>query len=292
VDAASWAPEPIGPGSIVAGYRVLEPLAHSHLAIVFLAEHVHIGRQVALKLLHPDLVGDESAVSRFFAEAVAAARISHPGAVSIFDYGSFEGGAYLVMEYLLGESLDQRLAREGRPATARVLDLAEQLALTLAAAHAAGVVHGALRPESIHLIPDPAGTGRELAKLLDFGVAKLADAVFPPLARRGDPPEVPFFVAPEQLASASAVDQRSDIYSLGCLLYLLATGAVPFRGSASEVREAHADRPPRSPRAFDPTIPPYLESLVLRMMAKLPRERPSSMVEVVGALSSIQRGWR
>ena len=283
------APAPVGPGSIVAGYRVVAPLFQSPLAIVFLAEHLRIGQQAALKILHPDLVGDALAVSRFFAEAVAGGRISHPGAVSVFDYGSFDGGAYLLTEYVPGENLCDRLAREGRPPLDRAVDLGEQLALILAAAHAAGVVHGGLEPESIRLVRDPAGTARELVKLADFSVARLADAVFPPIRRPGDLPPVPYFIAPEQLVNPAAADQRSDVYSLGCVIYLLATGVVPHRGSAVEVAEAHRTRRPRPPRAFDPGIPPYLESLILRMMAVIPRERPSSMIEVAAALSSIQR---
>jgi serine/threonine protein kinase len=273
-----------GPGAVIGSYRVLEPLSWSGTGMVFAGEHLQLGSRVALKFLHRELLGDPSAVSRFFAEATAAARISHPGVVSVFDFGSFEGGVYLVMEHL-----DDRVHRLP---IARALDLGIQLASTLAAAHEVGVVHRDLKPDNIHLVPDPAGTNYEFAKVLDFGVAKLTAAVSAPLTRSGELLGTPYYMAPEQSLDPRSVDHTSDIYSLGCMLFQLVTGHLPFHGTIVQVLQAHQGQEPPLPRHYEPSIPPYFESLILRMMAKVPRARPSSMVEVVGALSSIQVSCR
>ncbi len=289
----SWSESPrhgIVPGTIIGNYRVLEPLATGGMGVVYLGEHVHLGRKVALKFLRERLLGDSWAVSRFFAEAVAAARITHPGAVSVFDYGTFEGGAYLVMEYLRGETLSARLERERPLPLAAVLDIGVQLGLTLAAAHDAGVIHRDLKPENIHLVPDPSGSGYEYVKILDFGVAKLtAVSHCCPQTQRGDLLGTPHYMAPEQSVHAGSVDHRCDIYSLGCLLYQLLTGLPPFRGSLMEILLSHQNDTAPSPRAYDPWVPPALDSLVRRMMSKSPEGRPASMVEVVRALSAIER---
>ncbi len=276
------------PGSVFGKYRVLRSLADGGMGMVFLGEDLTLGRMVALKFLHQRLLGDTSAVPRFFAEAVAAARVSHPGVVSVFDCGSVEGGAYLVMEYLTGESLSSRIKRSGRLPIARVLDLGTQLALTLAATHEAGVIHRDLKPGNIHLVPDPAGSDHEFVKVLDFGVAKLLTSSGPPLTQRGDLLGTPYYMAPEQSFDPSTVDHRCDIYSLGCLLYQLVTGTVPFRGSILEILIGHKRVQAASTRSFDPAIPPALDELILRMMAKSPDERPASMVDVVNILASIQ----
>jgi serine/threonine-protein kinase len=279
-------------GRVLGSYRVLEPLANGGMGAVYLGEHVHLGRKVALKFLHPRLLDDEWAVSRFFAEAVAAARISHPGAVSVFDVGSFEGGVYLVMEYLRGETLSARLAREGRLPVDRILDIGIQLALTLAAAHEAGVIHRDLKPDNVHLVPDSSGSGFEYVKVFDFGVAKLVRGRnCAPHTRRGDLLGTPFYMAPEQSMHAGTVDHRCDIYSLGCLLYQLITGETPFRGSLLTVLLAHQNETAPPPRSLAPSIPPALDALIVRMMTKSPAGRPGSMVEVMRALSNIQREY-
>ena len=279
----------VGPGSIIGNYRVIEPLANGGMGIVYLAEHLHLRRKVALKLLHERLLGDRWAVARFFAEAIAASRISHPGAVTVLDYGTFEGGGYLVMELLHGETLSARLERERRLPIRRILDFGMQLGLTLSAAHDAGVIHRDLKPDNIFLVPDAAGSGYEYVKVLDFGVAKLTSDHAAPTTQRGDLLGTPLYMAPEQSVHAGSVDQRGDIYSLGCVLYQLLTGMAPFRGSMFEILIAHQKEPPPSPRSYDPTIPHALDELVLRMMNKSPEGRPSSMAEVVRVLGSIER---
>jgi serine/threonine protein kinase len=282
----------IGPGTIIGNYRVIEPLANGGMGVVFVAEHLHLRRKVALKLLHDRLLSDAWAVSRFFSEAVAASRIQHPGAVTVFDYGTFAGGAYLVMEYLRGETLSARLQRERRLPIPRILDVGVQLGLTLAAAHESGVVHRDLKPDNIYLVADASGSGYEYVKVIDFGVAKLMSGTWAPQTLRGDLLGTPLYMAPEQSVNAGTVDQRCDIYSLGCILYQLITGIPPFRGSMFEILIAHQKEPTPAPRSYDPTIPPALDVLVRRMMNKSPDGRPASMAEVVRALSSIARDER
>jgi serine/threonine-protein kinase len=282
----------IGPGAIVAGYRVLQPIGGSELVAVYLAEHLQLGRRAAIKVVHPALLADAASVARFFADAALVARLTHPGVVSLFDYGMLDGGAYLIMEHLPGESLRARLARRPRPSMSAALDIGTQLAMTLAAAHEAGLVHRDLRPSKIQLVPDPAGTRNYFVKVLDFGVAALTAALSAPRARRGDSSGTPYYTAPEHELDPPAVDHRCDVYSLGCVLYQLTTGALPFGGSREELMAAHRTQLPLPPRTLEPAAPPYLDSLLLRMMAKSPRERPGTMMEVVGALSAILRARR
>jgi serine/threonine protein kinase len=288
----SYRVDPIAPGTLIGSYRVLEPVANGGMGVVFLGEHLQLGRKVALKFLHERLLSDQSAVARFFAEAVAGSRISHPGAVTVFDYGSFEGRAYMVMEFLRGETLSARLERERRLPITQVLDVGLQLGLTLAAAHEAGVIHRDLKPDNIHLVPDASGSGYEHVKVLDFGVAKLTSGAWPPQTQRGDILGTPLYMAPEQSVHAGNVDHRCDIYSLGCVLYQLVTGLAPFRGSMFEILIAHQKEPPPSPRSFDPTIPSALDLLIRRMMTKSPDGRPGTMADVVRELSRIEREQR
>jgi serine/threonine protein kinase len=282
-------PDAIGPGSVIGNYRIIEPLANGGMGIVYRGEHMQLRRQVAIKFLHQRLLTDRWAVARFFSEAIAASRISHPGAVSVFDYGTTEGGAFLVMELLRGETLSARLERERRLPIPTILDFGMQLGMTLAAAHDAGVIHRDLKPDNIFLVPDPAGSGREFVKVLDFGVAKLTYDHAAPTTQRGDLLGTPLYMAPEQSVHAGSVDARCDIYSLGCVLYQLITGMAPFRGSMFEILIAHQKEPPPSPRSYDPTIPHALDELVLRMMNKSPDGRPASMSEVVCVLGGIDR---
>ncbi|HUS64333.1 MAG TPA: serine/threonine-protein kinase [Kofleriaceae bacterium] len=292
---------PMAPGTLIGNYRVIEPLATGGMGEVHLAVHVHLGRRAAIKLLHGRLVGDAEAAARFFAEAIAIARVQHPGIVALYDYGPYEGGAYLAMEYLEGETLRQRLDRTGRLAPGHAAWIGVQLAHTLAAAHAAGIIHRDLKPENIFLVRDPSGGQRDIVKLLDFGVAKLGrepTASFE--TQRGDLLGTPFYMAPEQCMHAGAVDARSDVYALGCVLYQLVTGEVPFMGTLMQILVAHQTAPVPHARALEPELPPALDALVARMMDKAPERRPQSMAEVSRALRAIPpcagqarrgRGW-
>jgi serine/threonine protein kinase len=293
--AASSAPA-VAPGTVVGNVRVLEPLATGGMGEVYRGEHVHLGRRVAVKFLHPRLVGSPDAMARFTAEARAVSRIRHPGVVALFDFGPHEGGAYLVMELLEGETLAERLAATGRLAPARAIDIGIQLAEALAAAHAAGVVHRDLKPDNIVLVRDPMRAGGERAVLVDFGVAKLAAGLHTPACTlHGDLLGTPFYMSPEQCVSAPAADHRSDVYSLGCVLYRLLSGQVPFDGNLMDILLAHQNRAPEPLRALDAAIPDELAALVAHMMAKPPRARPSDMMRVAHALARIAapaRRWR
>ena len=288
----------IQPGTVVGNYRVVELLATGGMGEVFRGEHVHLGRPVAIKFLHQRLIGNPEAMARFSAEARAVSRIRHAGVVALFDFGPHESGAYLVMELLEGETLTERLATSGALPAAAAIDIAVQLAEALAAAHATGVVHRDLKPDNILLVPDRMRARGERAVLVDFGVAKSAAGLAPPLhTLHGDLLGTPFYMAPEQSVSAGAVDHRSDIYSLGCVLYRLLSGQVPFRGNLMDILLAHQQRVPEPLRLHAPTIPVELEALVAHMMAKSRRARPQNMSQVAHALVHIaarsrERRWR
>jgi len=277
-------------GTVVGNYRVLEPLATGGMGEVFRGEHVHLGRPVAIKFLHQRLLGNPDARARFCAEAQAVSRIRHPGVVALFDFGPHRDGAYLVMELLEGVTLADRIAATGRLAPALAIEIAIQIAEALAAAHAAGVVHRDLKPDNVVLVPDGMGPGRERAVLVDFGVAKVAAGLEPPLhTLHGDLLGTPFYMAPEQSVSAGAVDHRSDVYSLGCVLYRMLSGREPFRGNLMDILLAHHNRTAEPLRSLDPSIPRELEALVAHMMAKSPRARPRDMLRVARALADIAR---
>ncbi len=262
-------------GTQVGAYRVLKSIGEGGMGSVWLAEHIALGRRAALKMLHPEFSNRPDIVSRFFNEARAATAIADPGIVQIFDFGQHtDGNAYIVMELLDGEPLDRRLQREGALGLADALRLMRQVASTLGAAHARGIVHRDLKPENIFIVRDPEVPGGERAKVLDFGIAKLA----------GDPGTVktqtsammgtPTYMSPEQCRGAGYVDQRSDVYALGCVVFTLVTGRPPFLAEgAGEIIAMHLREPAPAPSQLRPGIPTEIDQLVLRCLAKDPAQR-------------------
>jgi len=185
---------------------------------VWLAEHVALGRRAALKMLHPEFSNQPDIVSRFFNEARAATAIRDPGIVQVFDFGQhIDGRAYIVMELLEGEPLDRRLKREGALSIGDGLRLMRQVASTIGAAHTHGILHRDLKPENIYIVRDPEVLGGERAKVLDFGIAKLVGDQTGVKTHTSAVMGTPAFMSPEQCRGAGQVDQRSDIYSLGCV---------------------------------------------------------------------------
>jgi len=283
--SAATAVPVVAPGTVIGNYRVLERLATGGMGEVFRGEHVHLGRPVAVKFLHQRLLGNRDALARFTAEARAVSCIRHPGVVALFDFGPYDSGAYLVMELLEGETLGDRLASAGRLSPAFVIDIGVQLADALATAHAMGVVHRDIKPDNVVLVPDRMRPGRERTVLVDFGVAKVA--VTPAQTLLGDLLGTPSYMAPEQCVSAGTVDHRSDIYSLGCVLYRLLSGRVPFDGNLMDILLAHQNRAPAPLRTFDPYVPVELDALIATMLAKSPRARPSDMTRIARSLAHI-----
>jgi tRNA A-37 threonylcarbamoyl transferase component Bud32 len=256
---------------------------------VFEGEHVLVGRRAAVKILLPELSSFEDVSGRFFNEARAVASIRHEGIVQLFDFGLHEGSAFLVMEMLDGETLAERVRRRGRLPVGEAVAIARQVASAMAAAHAAGVVHRDLKPENIVLVrAEPNGGTR--AKVLDFGIAKLANGSLTGVSatRTGQILGTPAFMAPEQCHGASHVDDRADIYALGCVIYFMLTGRPPFvSDGVGATIAAHLYLRPVKPSTYVDGIPANLEALILRFLAKSPEERPSSMGKVDELLAAI-----
>ena len=274
-------------GTQVGAYRVLQQIGKGGMGTVWLAEHVMLGRRAAIKLLHPMYSARPDIVTRFFNEARAATAIADPGIVQIFDFGEHEGTAYIAMEVLDGEPLDRRLGRLVRLPLADALRIMRQVASTLGVAHASGIVHRDLKPENVFLVHDPEVAGGERAKILDFGIAKLT----------GDPNAqtntstlmgTPTYMSPEQCRGAGQVDRRSDVYSLGCMLFALVTGAPPFVAAGSgDVIAMHLREPAPAPSSRMFGLPPALDALVLRCLAKDPAQRFASGTELAAAIGEL-----
>jgi WD40 repeat protein len=273
-----------GPGEMgrLGSYRVLKVLGKGGMGIVFLAEDPSLKRLVALKVLKPALAADAEARRRFQREAEATAAIDHDHIVSIYQVGEDQGVPFLAMQLLKGESLDDRLKREGRLPLAEVLRIGREIAAGLAAAHRHGLIHRDIKPGNIWL---EAGSGR--VKILDFGLARVAeDNIF--RTPTGDILGTPAYMAPEQ-AEGEAIDLRCDLFSLGCVLYQLCTGQVPFRRSGMmSTLLALAQQKAKPPRKINPEVPPALSDLVMTLMAKRPNDRPVSAQEVVAALGEME----
>ena len=276
------------PGKTVAGkFELREKIAQGTFGVVFTARDKNLDRDVAVKLLNPAHVSNRDIVQRFLLEARAAARIAHPGIVTMFDCGVIEGsttGAYIAMELLQGESLTARLQEHGRLAPAVAVEVARQVASALDAAHEARVLHRDLKPDNIYVVPDPAVAGGERIKVLDFGLAKLGDtgqtqmhSVF----------GTPRYMSPEQCRSAKQIDHRSDIYALGCILFELVTGRTPYEGSLRELVDRHQRAPIPRASAFSLEVTPALDDLILQMLQKDPALRPQSMAAVQRMLKSV-----
>jgi serine/threonine-protein kinase len=277
-------------GSSIGPYRVVRKLGEGGMGAVFLGEHTLIGRRAAIKVLLPELSSRRDSVDRFFNEARATTAISDPGIVQVFDFGfTPDKVAYIVMELLEGEQLNARLARLGALSPADALRITRQAAGSLGAAHAAGIVHRDLKPENLFMIRDPEALGGERPKLLDFGIAKLGDEVPDRVkTRTGAVLGTPVYMSPEQCNGAGRVDHRADVYALGCVLFHLLTGRPPFDlPGVGAIISAHLREPPPPPSSVAPQLPPGLDELVLRCLAKSPDQRFATMLELQQACDAI-----
>ncbi|HEY1553066.1 MAG TPA: serine/threonine-protein kinase [Kofleriaceae bacterium] len=269
--------------STFGAYRVLGKLGEGGMGAVFLAEHSLIGRRAAIKVLRAERNVQRDNVERFFNEARATSAVVDPGIVQVFDFGVTEDNtAYIVMEYLEGEVLVQRLRRLHRLAPLDALRIVRQVAGSLAAAHAAGIIHRDLKPENLFVVRDSEAPAGERVKILDFGIAKLTDNNDARMhTRPGAVMGTPVYMSPEQCSDTSKTDHRADIYSLGCVLYHVLTGVPPFdlQGFGA-IAAAHMFEPVTPPSHVIPHLPIELDAVVLRCLAKAPSDRFQSMSEL------------
>ncbi|MBI5480968.1 MAG: serine/threonine protein kinase [Deltaproteobacteria bacterium] len=267
------------PGTMVGEYQVTRKVGAGAMGDVFAGVHPVIGKRVAIKVLKETLVADQTMVQRFVQEARAVNAIGHPNIIDVFAFGQLPDGRwYFVMELLEGESLEDLLARRAISVdeTRRYL---EQVCAALGAAHAEGIVHRDLKPGNIFIATPRHGA--TYVKVLDFGVAKLIRGAEGALSlKTGAPIGTPCYMSPEQVRARRDVDRRSDIYSFGVILFEIFTGRVPFmHPSHFQVLSDHVTELPPVPSSIRP-VPPRLESLILRCLAKDPGSRPQSMRDV------------
>ncbi len=267
-------------GQVLDGrYRVEELIGEGGMGRVYLAEHVEIGRRVAIKILHPVYGRMPDLVERFRREARAASKIGHPHIVDVTDSGTTEDGSvYFVMEYLEGIELATVIDREGALDVARALRVATQICRALSAAHAVGIIHRDLKPENIFLTVREGAA--DFVKVLDFGIAKSSEAEEARgkrLTHPGMAMGTPEYMSPEQAAGRPA-DERCDVYAVGAILYEMITGTPPYEGdNFMEILTKKATVNPTPPSSVRADLPPVVEALVQSAMARDPALRPPSM---------------
>src|SRR5258706_6009325 len=261
------------------------------MGAVYLAEHTLLGRRAAIKVLKSSLSVNEVILKRFFNEARAVTQIADPGIVQVFDFGHEEDGStFIVMELLEGESMKTRLSRIGRFALTDVVRLIRMTCTSLAAAHAKGIIHRDLKPDNIFIVGDPAVTGGERPKILDFGIAKLsAEPSDGEMTLTGILIGTPHYMSPEQCRAEGQVDHRSDIYSIACVMFKLITGRSLFGAGSGDVIASHLREPPPFAAALVPDLPDMIDLILQRCLKKDPAQRFQSMMELADALGQAEQ---
>jgi serine/threonine protein kinase len=263
-------------------YRIEERISEGGMGTVYRATHVLMDKTVAIKILHASLAADDKIVARFSREARAASRISHPHALNVTDFGESEGVVFLVMEYLRGVTLKEAVHTDSPMSLPRVVEIMRQVTGALEAAHAEGVVHRDLKSDNIMLIDVGNNTG-DWAKVLDFGIAKIQEPVGqdPALTAPNLIIGTPQYMSPEQCSQASEIDSRSDIYSLGIIIYEMLVGHVPFTGeSPTAIMMKHLQEPPPSVLVERQDLPAEVGEVVERALAKNPDDRYQTASEL------------
>jgi serine/threonine-protein kinase len=278
-------------GSVLADrYRIVKLLGQGGMGRVYEAQHVNINKRLAIKVLRPEVTAVPSTVARFRQEARSASSIGHENIIEIEDFATLpDGTVYLAMELLEGDSLGDRMRQMPPLTLAEAIDLMVQVGRGLAAAHDKGIVHRDMKPENVFLARK---YDRLIPKILDFGIAKVSgEEGNTNLTQTGAIFGTPLYMSPEQ-AMGQPLDHRADIYSVGVILYELAVGRVPFKAdSAVQVLSQHITMQPELPSKAAPNrgVPPELDALILRAMAKEPAARFQTMTELVAELQSVSR---
>lgn len=302
LESTSPARAPIGVGQQLGKYRLIREIGKGGMGTVYEGIHTDIGQHAALKVLNPNMMDDEVTIARFFDEARLLSMVEHPSMVRIYDLerGS-DGSSYIAMELLHGETLQKRLAsmqtskgqspKRGLPLLV-ALRIIRQIASGMAAVHEKGIIHRDLKPENVFLVPDSEAVGSERAKLLDFGIAKLAGGD----SNREDAPQrtaagisvgTPSYMSPEQCEAQGGVTEHADVYSLGVMAYEILEGQRPFQSdSLGGLLRQHLLMPPPN---LTIQGPPALNQLLQRMMEKSPQHRPK-MSEVVEQIERLNAG--
>lgn len=284
--------DPLINQTLTGKYRIEELINTGGMGAVYRATHVLMDKVVAVKVLHPTLAADDKIVARFSREARAASRISHPHALNVTDFGEDESGVvFLVMEYLKGETLKEIIQRDGPMELPRAVEIIRQVSGALEAAHSEGVIHRDLKSDNIMLV-DVGGAG-DWAKVLDFGIAKITEKVGQDTALTAPNLIIgtPQYMSPEQCSQAAELDKRSDIYSLGVILYEMLVGHVPFTGeSPTAIMMKHLQEPPPSVLDERRDLPAAVARVVTRALAKRPEDRFQSAGELSEELTAAADG--
>jgi serine/threonine protein kinase len=274
-----------GPDEIgrLGDYRVLKVLGTGGMGMVYLAQDTRLDREVALKVMKPSVAANPQAKQRFLREAKACAALRHDHIITIYQVGEDRGVPFLAMEFLEGMPLDQWLSSGRKLTIPQILRIGREIAKGLAAAHEKGLIHRDIKPGNVWLDKH---SGR--VKILDFGLARTAKEDVN-ITQSGAIVGTPAYMAPEQ-ARGEKVDGRCDLFSLGCVLYRLCTGDIPFKGETTmAVLMALGMETQKPARDVNPLTPPALSELIDRLLAKTPEQRPASAKEVVQAIQTIER---
>jgi putative nucleotidyltransferase with HDIG domain len=273
-------------GTHIGNYRIVTELGGGAMGEVYFAEHTVMGRRAAIKIIREELSTNSEMVERFINEARLVNRIGHPNIVQITDFGEIGSRYYIMMEMLEGETLEERLDRVGSLDEPTAVHIAIQIADALRAAHELGVVHRDLKPENIYLINQ--GEQSDTVKVLDFGIAKLMQTAINKSAAATIPGAImgtPDYMSPEQCQGDEQLDHRTDIYSLGVILYRMLTGRLPFHGdTVMAILFAQINDMPWPPREVRPEISARNEAIILKALEKLPDDRFADMLTLRKAL--------
>jgi len=280
----------INPGQVIDGkYKIVRLLGTGGMGAVYEGENVRIRRKVAIKMLHLSVSTQADVVLRFEREAQASALVGSEHICEVLDLGVLaDGTRYMVMEYLDGETLSSRIKRNGRLMPQQSIPLLLQVLEALGHAHAAGIIHRDLKPDNVFILPQRSGI-KDFIKILDFGVSKFAQTGGEEMnvTRAGAVVGTPYYMSPEQAKGSSAIDNRTDVYAIGVLLYQATTGQVPYQAETfNELLFKIVLEIPPPPQTYVPDIDPEFAGIILRAMAREPELRFQSCADFAAALQS------